>query len=86
GLSVPRSLEAALGRLDGDQRRLLLLLPRLGREEFSVRSAARSLGLGAAPLEAALESLVDQGLLGFSDERDEPVYRLNSLVRLVAET
>ncbi|MDI6521583.1 BTAD domain-containing putative transcriptional regulator [Streptomyces coelicoflavus] len=86
GLSVPRSLEAALGRLDGEQRRLLLLLPRLGREEFSVRSAARSLGLGAAPLEAALESLVDQGLLGFSDGPDEPVYRLNSLVRLVAET
>ncbi|MCX4830337.1 winged helix-turn-helix domain-containing protein [Streptomyces sp. NBC_01016] len=86
GLSVPRSLEASLGRLDHEQRRLLLLLPRLDGEVFSVRSAARSLGLGAAPLEVTLESLVDQGLLGFSDEPDEPVYRLNSLVRLFAET
>ncbi|MER5952029.1 BTAD domain-containing putative transcriptional regulator [Streptomyces sp. NPDC001904] len=86
GLSVPRSLEASLGRLAREQRGLLLLLPRLGRDVFSVRSAARSLGLAAAPLETALEALVDQGLLGFSDEPDEPVYRLNSLVRLFAET
>ncbi|ALV52654.1 hypothetical protein ASR50_26710 [Streptomyces sp. 4F] len=86
GLSVPRSLAAAVDRLGQDQRRLLLLLPRIDREVFSVRSAARSLGLAAGPLEAGLEALVDQALLSFSDEPGEPVYRLNSLVRLFAGT
>ncbi|MFJ6609060.1 BTAD domain-containing putative transcriptional regulator [Streptomyces sp. NPDC091289] len=86
GLSVPRSLEASLSRLDREERGLLLLLPLLGEEVFSVRSAARTLGLATASLESALESLVDQGLLGFAEEPDAPVYRLNSLVRLFAET
>ncbi|WP_282689670.1 MULTISPECIES: AfsR/SARP family transcriptional regulator [unclassified Streptomyces] len=86
GLSVPRSLEAALGRLGREQRALLLLLPRLDREVFSLHTAARTLGLAAGPLEDGLEALVDQGLLGFSDEPDEAVYRLNSLVRLFAGT
>ncbi|MEU9197824.1 AfsR/SARP family transcriptional regulator [Streptomyces hundungensis] len=86
GLSVPRSLKSAIDRLGQEQRRLLILLSRLDQEAFSLRSVGRSLGHPPAPLEAGLESLVDQGLLAFSDEPDEPVYRLNSLVRLFAGT
>lgn len=86
GLSVSRSLEMSLRRLRDEDRELLLLLSGLERDEFSARSAARSLGLTAAEVEKGLESLVDEGLLGFSDEPGESVYQLNSLLRLCAET
>lgn len=86
GLSVPRSLEVSLRRLGHEDRELLLLLSGLEHEVFSARSAARSLGLAASEVEEGLESLVDEGLLAFSDEPGESVYQLNNLLRLFAET
>jgi DNA-binding SARP family transcriptional activator len=86
GLSVPRSLEMSLRRLGHEDRELLLLLSGLERRVFSARSAARFLGLSASEVEERLESLVDEGLLAFSDEPGEPMYQLNSLLRLYVGT
>ncbi|MFF0747388.1 BTAD domain-containing putative transcriptional regulator [Streptomyces sp. NPDC004111] len=86
GLSVPRSLEVSLGRLDREERELLMLLSRLRPGVFSARSAARDLGLVPDVVERGLEALVDDGLLSVSDEPGVPVYRLHELVRLFAGT
>ncbi|MCZ1006982.1 AfsR/SARP family transcriptional regulator [Streptomyces lydicus] len=86
GLSVSHRLEMSLRRLGRADHELLLRLSELGHEVFSVHAAARCLGLAAAEVEEGLESLVDEGLLSFSDESGRATYRLNSLLRLFART